>query len=190
MKNAATIHKKESGEMPAGMRVKSTFNFSAFYRQYAGKVYGKCLAMLGEEVAAEDIAQEIFMKVYLKSSGFRRESSFSTWVFSIAHNSCIDYLRKNKKREQASLEELPFLPILVEEAPWQEAPPDNMSQLARVLEQIPEEDKGILFMKYRDNLSIKEIASALDKSESAVKMRIKRAKAKARERRAELISAD
>ncbi|MCB0375352.1 MAG: sigma-70 family RNA polymerase sigma factor, partial [Sinomicrobium sp.] len=90
----------------------------------------------------------------------------------------------------ASLEELPFLPILVEEAPWQEAPSDNMGQLARVLEQIPEEDKGILFMKYRDNLSIKEIASALDKSESAVKMRIKRAKAKARERRAELISAD
>ncbi|MCB9298792.1 MAG: RNA polymerase sigma factor [Lewinellaceae bacterium] len=179
MKNAATIHKKESGEMPYRHESKKTFNFSAFYRQYAGKVYGKCLTMLGEEVAAEDIAQEIFMKVYLKSSGFRRESSFSTWVFSIAHNSCIDYLRKNKKREQASLEELPFLPILVEEAPWQEAPPDNMSQLVPVFWNRSRKKTRDFIHEVPGQPVDQRNCIYLDKSESAVKMRIKRAKAKA-----------
>ena len=62
----------------------------------------------------------------------------------------------------------------------------NLHQLKKVLEEIPLDDKAILLMKYQDEMSIKEIATILDKTESAIKMRIKRAKAKAQQTRSKL----
>ena len=62
----------------------------------------------------------------------------------------------------------------------------KMKELGKVLEIIPDSDKKILLMKFQENMSIKEIALTLNKSESAVKMKIKRAKAKARDMRLKL----
>ena len=62
----------------------------------------------------------------------------------------------------------------------------EVHQLKQVLEKIPEGDKAVLLMKYQDDLSIKEIAEIFDKSESAIKMKIKRAKAKAQKTKHEL----
>ncbi len=65
------------------------------------------------------------------------------------------------------------------DVPDQELLAMEVKQLKKVLEEIPVDDKAILLMKYQDDMSIKEIAGILGKTESAVKMRIKRAKAKA-----------
>lgn len=71
--------------------------FSALYRRYGGKVYAKCISMLNDEALAHDAVQDIFIKVFLNLSKFNEQSSFSTWLYSITYNFCIDMIRKKKK---------------------------------------------------------------------------------------------
>lgn len=80
--------------------------------------------------------------------------------------------------------------IVDDDVPDQELLEMEVKQLKRVLEEIPVDDKAILLMKYQDDMSIKEIAGILGKTESAVKMRIKRAKAKAQHFKSKLFSTE
>lgn len=153
--------------------------FSLLYNRYAPKIYSKCMAILKDEMLAEDATQEIFMKVFLNLSKFEEKAKFSTWVYSITYNYCIDYLRRKKKQENIFSEDVEKAPDLADDIPDEVLLELEVNQLKNVLEQMPVGDKAILLMKYQDDLSIKEIAEVLDKSESAIKMKLKRAKEKA-----------
>ncbi len=155
--------------------------FSKLYDRYAPKVFGKCLALLKDRAEAEDATQEIFIKVFSKLGSFDERSKFSTWLYSITYNLCIDRLRRKKKeRELFSQESDDETKEVVEEVNDRELMEMELSRLKMVLERIPEGDKMLLLMKYLDGMQIKEIAEILGKTESAIKMRIKRAKFKAR----------
>jgi len=161
--------------------------FSLLYGRYAGKIYSKCISLLKEESLAQDATQEIFMKVFTNLSRFAERSKFSTWVYSITYNYCIDFLRRRKKQQDVFSDEMEKAADVADDDVSDEVLlAMEVRQLKAVLEQIPVDDKAILLMKYQDELSIKEIADMLDKSESAVKMRLKRAKEKAQSLREEL----
>lgn len=154
--------------------------FQSLYRRYSTKVYSKCLSMLKEESLASDATQEIFTRIFLKLASFSEKAKFSTWVYSVTFNYCIDFLRKQQRRQKLfSDEEDENLPDPAEEVPDHELLAMEVDRLKVVLEKIPPGDKQILLMKYREELQIREIAEILDKTESAVKMKIKRAKHKA-----------
>lgn len=156
--------------------------FTLIYNRYSAKIYAKCLSLLKNEAMARDATQEIFMKIFLNLSRFGQKSRFSTWVYSITYNYCIDFLRKQQKKQALFSDELENPPDLAEdEVSDQEILDIEVRQLKQILEEIPAGDKAILLMKYQDEMSIKEISSVLEKTESAVKMKIKRAKAKAQE---------
>lgn len=152
------------------------------YERYSDKVYRKCLSFVKEAATAEDLTQDIFIKIYVNLSSFKQQSRFSTWLYSITYNFCVDYIRKNAREKISPIEDGQGEPIKNVEI-------DNAEELAHIaaerllelLEKIRSEDKLILLMKYRDDLSIKEIQDVLSISESAVKMRIKRAKEKIQE---------
>jgi len=161
--------------------------FGLLYGRYAGKIYSKCISLLKEESLAQDATQEIFMKVFTNLSGFAERSKFSTWVYSITYNYCIDFLRRRKKQQDVFIDEIENAAEVADDSIHDSALLSmEVNQLKAVLEQIPVDDKAILLMKYQDELSIKEIADMLDKSESAIKMRLKRAKEKAQSLREEL----
>ncbi|MEO0044436.1 MAG: hypothetical protein RL329_3884 [Bacteroidota bacterium] len=154
--------------------------FSILYRKYAGKVYGKCLSILKEEELARDAMQEIFMKILLNLSAFGEKSMFSTWIYSITYNYCIDMIRRKKKEQTLFTDDIERAPdVAEEEIPDEYLMEMDVKQLKVVLATLPEGDRIILLMKYQDERSIKEIAEALKKTESAIKMKIKRAKQKA-----------
>lgn len=158
--------------------------FHLLYKRYAGKIYAKCLTLLQNEVWAEDATQEIFTKIFLNLARFREKSKFSTWVYSITYNFCIDYLRKKKKQKAVFTDDLERAPDpVVEEVSDKELLEMDLHELKIVLEKLPVNDSAILLMKYQDEMSIKEIAEVLDKTESAVKMQIKRAKERAKKLR-------
>ena len=154
--------------------------FTTLYRRYAGKVFAKCISMLGDEALARDAVQDIFIKVFLNLARFSEQSSFSTWLYSITYNFCIDLIRKKKK-----------IPVLLSDDVGRigdEAEvdiPDSVllemkhDRLEKVLAKLPEGDRIILLMKYMDDMSIKDIADFFQKTESAIKMQIMRAKQKA-----------
>lgn len=153
--------------------------FNILYDRYSKKVFGKCYSLLKREAKAEDAAQEIFVKVLLNLSKFSGKSKFSTWLYSITYNFCIDAIRKNKKDLGVLVDDIGrYGEEIEDEIEDSEIIETNVLRLKKVLNILPSGDKAILLMKYQDEFSIKEICEILDKSESAVKMKIKRAKEK------------
>lgn len=154
--------------------------FSMIYSRYANKVYAKCLSMLKNESLAVDACQDIFLKIFLNLARFEEKSQFSTWVYSITYNYCIDSLRKHKKENEI----FKYEKEIKDETAYEEGDYEifeiESQKLDKVMELIPSEDKAILLMKYEQSMSIKDISEIMDKTESAIKMKIKRAKEKAR----------
>ncbi len=152
--------------------------FDLLYDRYSRKVFAKCISLLKSQEQAEDATQDIFVKLLLKLGNFSGKSKFSTWLYSITYNYCIDLIRRKKKNPAVLVEDMTAANDAAEEISDSELLETNVARLKVVLEQIPVEDKSILMMKYQDDLSIKDICSVLNKSESAIKMKIKRAKEK------------
>ena len=154
------------------------FNF--IYERYAAKVYSKCIALLKDEAMAKDATQEIFMKVFLNLAKFGERARFSTWLYSITYNFCIDFLRKKNRAGNIFSDDMEKAPDIEDDEISDKVLLElKVGHLRKVLDLIPPDDKYVLLMKYQEDLSIKEIADVLDKSESAIKMKIKRAKSKA-----------
>ncbi len=152
--------------------------YSILYDRYSNKVYGKCISLLKSESRAEDATQDIFIKIMMNLSKFSGKSKFSTWVYSITYNYCIDLIRRKKKDPSVLMDNIASEHDPIEEVNDQFLLETNIKRLKIVLEEIPVGDKAILLMKYQDSLSIREIGEMLNKSESAIKMKIKRAKLK------------
>lgn len=172
------VDSKDEEIVQAYLATRHQSYFDILYQRYSAKIYGRCISLLNDEALAQDAVQDIFVKIVLNLSKFNEKSRFSTWVYSIAYNWCIDIIRKRKKRLKYEQTEDVEDYELMEEVEDRELMETEVSRLKIVLEQLPEEDKAILLMKYLEEMSIVEISDAMMKSDSAVKMRIKRAKHK------------
>lgn len=151
--------------------------FGEVYNRYAKRVYNKCLSFVHNAQEAEDLTHDIFLKLFLSLRKFSGKSTFSTWLYSLTYNFCLNYIQRNKPalNSHTDIEGLSEIPDNDDSELLQ----IREDRLEKALEGIPVEDKMILFMKFQDDMSITDIASALGIGESASKMRIKRAKARA-----------
>ena len=152
--------------------------FDVLYKRYSGKIFGKCISLLKEEAKAADATQEVFMKILINLSKFSGKSKFSTWIYSITYNFCIDMIRREKKDPSMLVDNMESNYDKEDDVEDIYLLEMKVKRLKVILEEIPTMDKSILLMKYQDEMSIKEISTIIDKSESAVKMKIKRAKQK------------
>lgn len=151
--------------------------FNLLYTRFSKKVYAKCYSMLKDEMEAEDAMQEIFMKILVKISSFSGKSKFSTWLYTVTYNYCLDKIRMAKKDVSVEVDDINKLgDSLEDDIDDAELMEIAVDRLKVILEELHSEDKAVLLMKYQDDLSIKDMCEILDKSESAVKMQIKRAK--------------
>ncbi len=148
------------------------------YERYADKVYRRCISFVKEASIAEDLTHDIFIKVYLNLGRFKQKSKFSTWLYSITYNFCVDYVRKKQKDNVVDMEDKEGEIAGRDIDTADDLDHIALDRLTELLEQLKPEDKLILLMKYRDDMSIKDIQIAFDISESAVKLRIKRSKEK------------
>ncbi|WP_152759563.1 RNA polymerase sigma factor [Salmonirosea aquatica] len=161
--------------------------FEELYRRYADKVYRKCLSFVKDSARAEDFTHDIFLKLILKLGTYKEDARFSTWLYSITYNYCMDQLRINKKRSEVYAEEELEIPDDTNLDMAFEEPDVEIRRLNEALNYLHTEEKGILMMKYQDDLSIREIAQAFRITESAVKMRLLRSREKLRTRYLETI---
>lgn len=156
----------------------NNYYFEILYKRYSSKVFGKCLTLLRDDFKAQDATQDIMMKILLNLSKFGGKSKFSTWIYSITYNFCIDQIRKSKKDKSDLVENINELADIEDEVSDKLLLEVKLDQLKVICDELPIADKSILMMKYMDNMSIKDISEIIDKTESAVKMKIKRAKEK------------
>lgn len=151
--------------------------FEILYLRYFKKVKDKCFSFLKDSHLSEEFANDILTKAYEKINGFKGNSSFSSWIYSITYNYCIDFLRLKKKLHYPEWNSNNEIPEIIDESEtdFEEV---NYENLLTIFELIHPEEKVLLLMKYQDNLSIKHIAKTLRISEDAVKMRLKRARSR------------
>ncbi|MFP4845865.1 RNA polymerase sigma factor [Winogradskyella sp. PE311] len=164
------------------VKTNDTMMFEVLYDRYASMVYNKCYGFANGVDEAKDLTQDVFLRVFVKLGSFKGKSKFSTWLYSFTYNHCVNYVTRNtaKKIEKKSVssEHVDIQNIGEDVDSTREFQNMRVEQLKKVMELISPEEKMILLLKYQDNLSIKELSEALDIGESAVKMRLKRAKEK------------
>ena len=130
------------------LKTQNSHYFSQLYRKYAGKVYGKCLSILRNEDEAKDAVQDIFVKIMLNLGNFGEKSQFSTWIYSITYNFCIDLIRKRKKEKTLFGDDMERAPDVAEEdIPDEFMLEMDVKYLKRVLEDLNTGDRMILLMK-------------------------------------------
>jgi RNA polymerase sigma factor (sigma-70 family) len=154
--------------------------FKVLYERYVFTVFNKCLSFSKNNQEAEDICQDIFIKLLIKIKSFKGDSRFSTWLYSFTYNHCVNYYHRNKfkKYEKNILN----IEQMYDEVPMQASHDDlellRLKKLKTAMGLIPNEDKEILILKYQDFKSIKDLMELHNAGESAIKMRLKRAKEK------------
>jgi len=148
------------------------------------RVYSLALRLTGDREEAADLAQEAFVRAWQGLSSFQGGSSFSTWVYRLTTNVCIDHLRKKKRREAVE----PAVSLddgdsgWAEPADWELDPQRLLEKsergqaLARGLEQLPDWQRRVLVLRELSGLSYQEIGQALDLDIGTVKSRISRAR--------------
>jgi len=151
--------------------------FSVLYARYHNKVLDKCYSLLHNRDLAEEFAEDVLSKTFEKLSGFKGNSSFSSWLYSITYNHCIDFLREKKKLHYPNWNTQNELPEIIDDLE-EDLTDMHYSRMMKILDIMHAEERAMLLMKYQDDLPIKEIAKSLRLTEGAAKMRIKRAKAR------------
>lgn len=155
--------------------------YTELIRRNHAAVMGLCLSMLNNRPQAEDAAQDIFIKAYRSLDKFREDSSFSTWLYRIASNHCLDLLRQRSRERADSLENLldkegdRAQRLFFAEPPAVLAPEDA-DLIERALSRLPPDYRLILTLREVQGLNYKELAEALECSLDAVKARLKRAR--------------
>lgn len=159
--------------------------FEVLVRKFERRVFGLIYQMVRSPAEVEDIAQEVFTKLYFSLPQFRLEASFEAWLYRITVNQCYDFLRKRKREAlvaeaDLSEEETRFFERFgsVTQAPVLDVSKRlELRQTAeRLLSALPPKDRSLLVLKEVEELSIEELTAIFKASASAIKLRLFRAR--------------
>ena len=158
--------------------------YSQLMDEYFEKVYSRMLKMTCLPGDAEDLTMEAFNKAFSKLDQYTPDFAFSTWLYRIAKNNCIDYLRRNKKDNDNMVNQMEAgVGIVAHELANQLPSPEQLminrqetALLREIVESLHPKYKDIIKLHYFSELSCEEIAQQLDLPESTVKVRLFRAR--------------
>jgi RNA polymerase sigma-70 factor (ECF subfamily) len=141
--------------------------FAQLYEEHFDKIHRYVTLRIGNEMEAEDVTQQVFVNTLQSISSFKwRGISFSAWLFRIAHNQAVDYLRK-KKRAAVPLDESlasnDSNPQLVTEDK------QDIEQLLQATKKLTEAQREVISLRFTSGLPIAEVAKVMGKSQGAVK---------------------
>lgn len=160
--------------------------FVALVRKHKTSIYNFILRLVRSSSAAEDLSQDVFVKVVQSAADFKHESKFSTWVYSIARNLCIDHLRKMSLRQHPSLDQAktdaPDGPTLLDRTPDRH-PSASVERavigaelgqrITRCIEALPQEQREVFLLREVAQLPFKDIAGITGVPENTVKSRMR-----------------
>ncbi|MGN6816630.1 MAG: RNA polymerase sigma factor [Solirubrobacterales bacterium] len=148
--------------------------FETIVDRYQGRLLGFCRQMLGSTEDAEDVLQEVFVNAYKAMLGDEREINLRPWLYRIARNRCLNYLRKPKADAQESMDMVPE----VDAASTAERVHnrEEFRQILSDVNKLPETQRAALLLREMDALSYEEIAAAMDTTVPSVKSLLVRAR--------------
>ena len=160
--------------------------FELLVTAYEKNVFNVALQMVGNREDAQDMAQEAFLKAYNSLDSFRGDSKFSSWLYRIVSNVCLDFKRRQGRRPSSSLtvedDEGETLELdIADESQSPEALLERKltrEAVRRGLQELPDEQRQILLLREIQGMSYEEIGEAMGLEEGTVKSRIFRARKK------------
>lgn len=145
-------------------------------------VYFFCVGFLKDEAEAEDAAQEVFVKAWKNLGKFDRSRKFKPWLYAVAKNTCLDFLKKKRSLAfsdlGASAAQESFLSGLVDPLPLPEALLDSSfssGELQAAISKVPGKQAEVLRLRHGNDMSFPEISARLDQPLNTVKSRYRRA---------------
>ena len=185
MNDSITIPEFDIAALQNGDRAE----FARMVEAYSGQIYRLALKMLQNQQDAEDILQETFIKAYHALPQFESRSSLSTWLYRIATNEALMFLRRKHPHqisvEQPSNDEAQ--PVPLEIVDWCCLPESELISaearvyLEKAVEMLPHSLRVVFLLRDIEGLSTRDTAEVLDLSEGAVKTRLSRARLQLRE---------
>lgn len=156
--------------------------FRQLYELYSDKVYNTAISYMQNERDAEEVTQDVFVSIFRNAKNFKGNSSVSTWIYRIAVNTSINYLRKRKKYRifqfgNTSNDEVDFVHpgVLLENK-------ENSKALFKVIQTLPESQKTAFILSFIEDLPRKKVAEIMETSLKSVEALLQRAKKNLRER--------
>jgi len=153
--------------------------FHALVNRYRDRVINISYRFLSDPHDAEDVAQEIFLKIYRGLPDFQARSSFSTWLYTITSNTCKNRLRRRDRRPSLLEPDLESLGIRLPKNPSTEQfviARERRDAIQETLEELSETYREALILRDIQGLSYREISKVLEIGLSAAKMRVRRAR--------------
>ena len=172
---------RERPDDPAGLvdrlRAGDARAFEELVRVYQHRVFSVAVRMLGNRAEAEDIAQEVFLRVYRSVADFRGEAKLSTWLYAIASRLCLNRLASGERhRVREGQDVLTRLPSADAGAGEALERGERDAALQQAIASLPEERRIVLVLRDVEGLSYDEIARALDLEPGTVRSRLHRAR--------------
>lgn len=166
---------KEDNELVKEVLSGSISAFEEIMKRHEISIMNFCFNIVRNKENAEDITQEVFLKVFNKLYTFKSQYKFSTWLYQIAKNKCVDFLRKNSRVNQIDSENLLNLSgseVTEDTIEFNE----TKKSIIKFIYSLKEIDRQILLLRYtRENLTFKDISEIMNISEANVKKRYYRA---------------
>lgn len=161
-----------NAEVPGGE------SFEAMYRQQAPRIYSLACRMAGSREDGEDLVQEIFLQAYRKLGSFKGDSTIGTWLYRLALNHCLDYVRSRQAKMKKVTESLDAEPAMAPAA--RKTTPIAKIDLERALEQLPDGCREAFVLHDIEGFDHKEVARLLGVAEGTSKSQVFKARLKLR----------
>jgi RNA polymerase sigma-70 factor (ECF subfamily) len=173
----ALVHRAQSGDESA---------FQEIVEKYQSKVFSIIHGIVRQRNDVEDIAQQVFSKVYFSIRNFDFRSSLITWIYKITVNECFDYLRKKKVRKlvyESDLSEDEVRRVENTEPAGDRAPRADQrlagqDYVVKLLAKVSPEERTLLMLKEVEGYSVEELASMMQMNENTIKVKLFRARQK------------
>lgn len=154
--------------------------FGTLVEKYQNMVFALAIKMLKNTEESEEVSQDTFIKAYKSLKKFNGESKFSTWLYKIAYNTCLDRIKKNSKFSNSiEIDNIPSKEIQLTDTIFEGIERKERSEIVqKCMNQLPEDERVILHLFYFDELSLKEIVEIVSLTEGNVKVKLFRARKK------------
>ena len=154
--------------------------FAILVDNYKDLVFSLALKIMKNREEAEEVSQDTFIKAYRSLHNFKGESKFSTWLYKITYNNCMDRVKKiSRSYNTHTIDEVVENRIESSESVLDSIERNERAQLMKeCLSELPEDERTILWMFYYQELSLKEIIDVTSYSEANLKVKLHRARKK------------
>lgn len=157
--------------------------FAEIFVRHRSRILNIAFRFLGDRDSAQDVAQDVFLKLYTSPGAYRPDAAFSTWLYRVTANACMDEMRKRKRSRSVFTDDLPESAADPAATPEARAASSELERKVRAaIASLPEKQRLAIILQRYEGLSYQQVADVMKTSVASVESLLFRAKASLRDR--------